>query len=94
MRMSASLVEAQIIDFRRVETLGDNFTVLRVLGRLMEERRILSKSFVPTLISDSALWQKQKGKDSCLPTCIFSMRDVKEEDDHMKDSLHERSSAL
>ena len=46
----ASHVRAPFIYFRGVETLGDNFTVLRALGRLKEERAILSISFSPTLI--------------------------------------------
>ena len=55
-RMDASHVGAPLIDFRRVETLGELGTTLRVWGRLKEERGILSTSFPPTLILDSTLW--------------------------------------
>ena len=55
----ASHVGAPLIVFRGVETLGDNYTVLRVLGRLKDEGAIPSISFPPTFISDSTLWQKQ-----------------------------------
>ena len=90
----ASHFEAPLIDYRRVETLEEVDTILRYLGGLKEERGILSTSSLPTLILDSMLWQKQKGKDNNLPTCIFCVGDVKKEDDHMTDALHERSSAL
>ena len=59
MMRDSSHVEAPFIYFRGLETLGDSFTALRVLGRLKEERAFLSTSFLPTLISDSMLWQKQ-----------------------------------
>ena len=92
--MDASPVEAPLIYFRRMGTLGELDTVLGVLGRLKERRRILSTSSLPTLISDSALWQKQQGKDNSLPTCIFGMGDVKEEENHMTYVPHDSSSAL
>ena len=71
--MSASPVEAPIIDFRRVETLEGLDIVLRVLGRLKEERSTLSTSSTPTLILVFALWQEKKRKDSSLPTYTFGM---------------------
>ena len=77
-RMDASHVGAQLMDFRKVETLGEPGTTLRVWGRLREERDTLSTSFVPTLISYSTLWQKQQVKDNKLLTCIFGMGYVKE----------------
>ena len=92
--MDASHLEAPLIDFRNVETLGDLGTVLKVLGRLKEEGGILSTSFSPTFISDSALWQEQQGKDNILPTCIFYMGDVKGDDNHMIGALHVGSSTL
>ena len=94
MMRDASHVEAPFIDFRGVETLGDSFTALRVLGRLKEGRTFLSTSFVLTLILDFALWQKQQGEDSNLPACIFGMGDVKEEDSHVTYVLCDRSSTL
>ena len=57
-RMDASHVEAPLIDFRRVETLGELGTALKLLGTLKEERGILSTSLLPTHILDSTLWQK------------------------------------
>ena len=87
MMRDASHFEAPFIDFRGVETLGGHFTVLRVLGRLKEERGILSTLSLPTLISDSALWQEQHGKDISLPTCIFGIGDVKEYGAHMTGAL-------
>ena len=63
--------------------------MLRVLGRLKEERDILPTSSLPTLISDSMLWE-----DSNLPISTFGMGDVKEEGSHMKDVLCDKSLAL
>ena len=83
----ASHMEASFIDSRGVGALGDNFPVLRVLGRLREERVILSISFSPPLISDYVLWQKQQGKVSSLPTYIFGMGGAKERDQHVTDTL-------
>ena len=74
--------------------LGELDTTLGVLGRLKERGSILSTSSLPTSISDSTLWQKQQGKDSNLPTCIFDRGDVEGEGSHMTCVLHERSSAL
>ena len=81
--MDASHFEAPLIDFRGVETLGELGTTLGVLGGLKERGIILSTSSLPTLTLDYALWLKQHWKDSSVPTCIFGMGDVKEEDDHM-----------
>ena len=94
MMRDASHLEALLIDFRGVETLGELGKALGILGRLKERRGILSTLSLPTLISDSALWKKQHGKDNNPPNCIFGMGDVKEEDDHMTDVLHERSLVL
>ena len=55
MLRDASHFEAPFIDFIGVETLGGHYTALRVLGRLKEERVILSTSFLLTLISNYAL---------------------------------------
>ena len=60
-RMDASHVGAPLIDFRRVETLGEFDTALGVLGRLKERRSILLTSSLPASISDYTLvgegWQ-------------------------------------
>ena len=90
----ASHLDAPLIDSRGMKTLGELGTALRVLGRLKERRGILSTSSLPTLTSDSTLWQKQHGKDNILLNCIFGMGDVKEEEKHMIDVLHDGSSAL
>ena len=57
-RMDSPHLKAPLIDSIEVETLGELGTTLRVLGRLKEERGILSTSSLPTLNSDSTLWQK------------------------------------
>ena len=85
---------APLIDPGGLGTLGGHGTTQRVLGRLKEEGDILPLSSLPTLTSDSALWQKQQGKDSSLPTCIFGMGDVKEEENHMTYDLHDSSSTF
>lgn len=94
MMRDALHLEALLIDFRGVETFGELGTVLGVLGRLKEERGILSTSSLPTLISDFVLWKEKHGRDRSLPTCIFGMGGVKEEDDHMTYVLYDRSSTL
>ena len=67
MMRDASHLEVLLIDFRGLETLGELGTKLRVLGRLKEERGIISALPFPTLISDSALWQEKHGEDRNLP---------------------------
>ena len=70
---------------------------LSIASKLKEKGYILATSSLPTLTSDFALWQEQKGNDSSLPTCIFGMGDFKEEDDHMTEigraSCRERVSS-
>ena len=72
-RLDASISEAPIIDFSRVEALGKFVTALGVLGKTKEGGRTLSLSFLPTLLFVSALWQEKHGKDNRLPTCTFGM---------------------
>ena len=71
--IDASISEAQILDFSSVETLGKLVTVLGALGRPKEEGSILSPSFLPTLLTVSALWQEKQRKYNSLPTCTFGM---------------------
>ena len=72
-RIDASVIEAPIIDFSKVETLGQLVTTLGALGTTKEEGRITSPSFLPTLLTVSSLWYEKQGKHNSLPTCTFGI---------------------
>ena len=63
------------------------------MGRLKEEGDILPTSSLPTLISDSTLWEEMHERND-LPNYTFGMEDVKEESSHMTYIFVDRSSAL
>ena len=83
-KVNSSHDEALPIHFRELDILGGLDVVLRVLGRLKEERNSLSTSSTPTHISVSALWQEKQGKDSSLSTPTFGMGAI-----HAHDSWEE-----
>ena len=64
--------DAPSIDPGGMGALEDNDTMLGILGRLKEEGYLLLISSLPTLISDSVLWEEMHRRNY-LPTYTFGM---------------------